>query len=415
VHTLSELKSGKLVGISKLTLADNLREFPREILTLADTLEILDLSNNQLTSLPDEIKQLTKLKILFASNNKFETLPESLGQCPNLEMIGFKANQISQLPGNALPAKLRWLILTDNKLTHLPNTLGERLRLQKLALSGNQLTQLPDNFSQLINLELLRIAANQLSSFPDQLLTLPKLAWLAMAGNPFTQVTSTTASVPQVASANLTLQEILGQGASGVISKAIWTTQDHRFPKEIAVKIFKGELTTDGYPKDEMQACLKVGAHANLVKPLAHISEDNCLALVMDLIPQHYRNLGQPPSFDSCTRDTFESGFRLSIEHINKIVSQMKSVFTHLHSKKVCHGDLYAHNTLIDNDANMIFGDFGAATMYHMFTPQQQEHMVTIEGRALHYFIQDLLSICVPEDRNSKLYQQLEYDLTSLR
>jgi Leucine-rich repeat (LRR) protein len=124
LQTLSQLKAGELAGVQRLALSENLTSFPIEILSLADSLEILDLSNNQLTSLPQELMQLSKLKIIFASNNLFETLPEVLGQCANLEMVGFKANNINQVPDNALPAKLRWLILTDNKIAVLPDTLG---------------------------------------------------------------------------------------------------------------------------------------------------------------------------------------------------------------------------------------------------------------------------------------------------
>ena len=87
-----------MAGISRLTLSENLTVFPTEILFLADSLEILDLSNNQLKTLPDEIKQLRKLKIIFASNNDFETLPEGLGQCESLEMGVFKANKIKYVP-----------------------------------------------------------------------------------------------------------------------------------------------------------------------------------------------------------------------------------------------------------------------------------------------------------------------------
>lgn len=79
MHTLSQLKSGELAGIQHLKLSENLTLFPLEILLLADSLEILDLSNNQLASLPEELVQLQKLKIIFASNNRFETLPEVLG------------------------------------------------------------------------------------------------------------------------------------------------------------------------------------------------------------------------------------------------------------------------------------------------------------------------------------------------
>lgn len=69
MHTLSQLKSGELIGTRRLTLSENLTSFPLEILSLADSLEILDLSNNQLTSLPKELSKLKKLKIIFASNN----------------------------------------------------------------------------------------------------------------------------------------------------------------------------------------------------------------------------------------------------------------------------------------------------------------------------------------------------------
>ena len=94
MQTLAQLKSGELAGIKRLTLAENLTAFPMEILTLARSLEVLDLSNNRLTTLPAELAQLTQLKIIFASNNLFEALPEVLGLCVNLEMVGFKSNRI---------------------------------------------------------------------------------------------------------------------------------------------------------------------------------------------------------------------------------------------------------------------------------------------------------------------------------
>lgn len=408
MNTLSQLVSGELAGTKHLRLSEKLTSFPLEILSLADSLEILDLSNNKLASLPAELIQLQKLKIIFASNNSFETLPEVLGQCVNLEMVGFKSNKINQVPENSLPPKLRWLILTDNHIETLPDALGERPRLQKLALAGNRLTHLPQTLAQSTNLELVRISANQLAECPDQLLGLPKLAWLAFSGNPFSQSDIRIHSVPEIPTSSFTLQEVLGQGASGVISKAAWNEHQATFPDDIAVKVFKGEVTSDGYPADELQACLKAGNHPNLVQSLAQVNEKGCLALIMNLIPSHYSNLGLPPCFKSCTRDTFPQGFSLSIEKIEKIVVQMEGVFEHLHSRQVCHGDLYAHNTLFDEEANIIFGDFGAATMYHMLTDEQQEQIKQIELRALHNFIDDLLSICTEADQSSHQFNLLK-------
>ena len=412
MHTLAQLKSGELAGIQHLKLSENLTTFPSEILSLADTLEILDLSHNQLDSLPDELKQLHKLKIMFASNNRFEALPEVLGQCANLEMVGFKANKINRVPENSLPPRLRWLILTDNRIETLPEALGERPRLQKLALAGNRLTHLPKSMAKLTNLELVRISANQLSECPEQLLDLPKLAWIAFSGNPFSRSDLSIQSVPTIQSSSFSLLEVLGQGASGVISKAVWREDQSAFPDDVAVKVFKGEVTSDGYPEDELNACLKAGSHPNLVQPLAQVSESGYLALIMKLIPAHYSNLGLPPCFKSCTRDNFSQGFALSIEQIEKMVVQMESVFTHLHDQQVCHGDLYAHNTLFDEHANIIFGDFGAATMYHMLTEAQQQKIRQIERRALHHFIDDLLSICAETDRQSDKFTFLKQKVT---
>lgn len=412
MQTLAQLRSGELIGSKQLKLSEGLTEFPLEILTLADSLEILDLSNNALSSLPDELEQLQKLKIIFASQNKFEHLPEVLGKMPALDMVGFKSNQIKQVSENSLPAKLRWLILTDNQIEKLPNSLGQRSRLQKLALAGNRLTKLPETLANAHNLELIRISANQLTQCPEQLLDLPNLAWIAFAGNPFSKVDVTdnnkANSVPLVTSTSYTLEHVLGQGASGVISKATWNSPQTDFPDDIAVKVFKGEVTSDGYPEDELQACLQVGKHKNLVQSLALVKEEQQLALIMNLIPEHYANLGLPPCFNSCTRDTFPQDFSLSIKQISHIITQMEDVFHHLHNNKVCHGDLYAHNTLFDPHGNIIFGDFGAATSYQMLSLVQQEKVQQIEHRALHHFIDDLLSVCIEQDRNSDIFKSLQ-------
>lgn len=412
MHTLAQLQSGELAGIQRLSLAADLREFPLEILSLADSLEILDLSNNQLTTLPASLAQLKKLKIIFASNNQFTVLPDVLGECDNLEMVGFKANKIHTVSASALPAKLRWLTLTDNHIESLPESLGQRPRLQKLLLAGNRLRELPKSLGECKNLELLRISANQLTSFPAQIAALPKLAWIAFSGNPFSRCSDSVQSTPLISSSSYRLHNVLGQGASGVISGATWTKPQTEFPNDIAVKVFKGKVTSDGYPEDEMQACLKVGSHPNLVSSLAQVKEADYLALVMSLIPAQFHNLGLPPSLDSCTRDTFPADFTLSIAKIAKVIAQMRGVFAHLHGAQVCHGDLYAHNTLVDEQANVLFGDFGAASMYHMLSESQRQLIKTIEGRALAYFIEDLLGVCAQDDRQSDQYKLLRREIS---
>ena len=53
MHTLEQLRAGELCGARHLKLCENLTEFPTEILSLKETLEVLDLTGNQLSTLPD--------------------------------------------------------------------------------------------------------------------------------------------------------------------------------------------------------------------------------------------------------------------------------------------------------------------------------------------------------------------------
>ncbi|MBR9728036.1 protein kinase [Shewanella intestini] len=412
MHTLAQLTSGELThtGLKRLQIAEQLTQFPLEILQLASTLEVLDLSNNRLSSLPDEFAQLTELKILFLSFNCFSEIPAIIAQCPKLEMIGFKANQITYAAENCFPLATRWLILTDNKLTQLPDSIGDLSRLKKFALAGNQLTTLPSSMQQCQELELLRVSANQLDVIPQWLLSMPKLAWLAFSGNPATDRQQTHNNFCHAKLEELQLGDHLGQGASGVIYQATWrqpsvNNAQHQHKetaaakdkltamtdKEVAVKMFRGAVTSDGYPSDELHCCLSAGHHPNLIKVLAQVTQPGQLGLVMELIPAHFYNLGLPPSLITCTRDTFSTDMDISMAHIIKVMTSMANALNHLHHNQVSHGDIYAHNTMIDTQANMLFGDFGAASDLTTLTPTQAQLMQAIEVRAWGNMLEDLL------------------------
>ena len=183
MKTLKELKSGNLADVTYIKIAAELETFPEELYTLVDTLEVLDLTDNNLSTLPDDFDRFKKLKRLFLSNNQFNHVPKVLAKLPSLSMIGMRNNKIKIFEENSLPLSIRWLILTDNELTSLPQSIGDLKLLQKCMLSGNKLSFLPESLNNCTNLELLRIAANNLTSFPTSHLPLPKLSWLAYSGN----------------------------------------------------------------------------------------------------------------------------------------------------------------------------------------------------------------------------------------
>ena len=365
-----------------------LTQVPDAVFAHAATLEALDLSHNRLTTLPDRLVELRALKRLFVSGNPIEVLPRVLGQLPALEMVGFKSCALHTVPGASLPPRLRWLILTDNRLESLPDELGLRPRLQKLALAGNRLRRLPETMRQLERLELLRVSANALESFPRVLLELPRLAWLAYAGNPFcTRPPVEATPVPWDA---LELHEVLGQGASGVISRA--TRRDTG--ASVAVKVFKGAVTSDGWPEDEVTACLVAGAHPNLVGVEGRVVDapQGAQALVLTLMDPSLRPLGGPPSFESCTRDVMPAGWAPTDAPARTIVANVERAMTHLHARGVLHGDLYAHNTRIDATGHAVLGDFGAASLLTGLPDDVQAQLLRIEHRAFAALVEDVTS-----------------------
>lgn len=391
MHTLAQLKAGQLAGITRLDLSCGLTEFPEEIFALADSLEILNLSGNALSRLPDDLHRLPHLRVLFCSDNAFTELPECLGQCAKLSMVGFKANRITHVPAAALPPLLRWLILTDNQISQLPVELGARPLLQKLMLAGNHLTQLPESLANCHNLELLRIAANRFTRLPEWLLALPSLTWLAYAGNPVEMAVQLSAddSTPDIPWPELELAEVLGEGASGVIHKALWKPSGH----SVAVKLYKGTITSDGSPLHEMQACIAAGLHPNLIKVEGRVvgHPDDQAALVMDLIAPSYRNLAALPSLASCTRDVYAPGTVFSLDVALRMARGIASVAAHLHRHGITHGDLYGHNILWNEAGDCLLGDFGAASFHATADTLETRALQRIEVRAFGVLLGELL------------------------
>ncbi len=400
----SGLASGRLTGCTSLKLSDGLTKFPNEILALADSLTFLNLSNNRLSHLPSEFAQLKQLKIVFFNNNHFEDFPAVLAQCPLLSMVSFKANRIRSIGPMSLSPTLRWLILTNNQLSSLPATVGNLPKLQKLMLAGNQLSSLPCELANCTNLELIRVSANRLETLPMWLLSMPRLAWLAYAGNPCHPAgiaSEQEKALLDISSAEIQRGDVLGEGASGVIYKGTWTPtadaqgsqlQAATKSQEVAIKLFKGEITSDGSPLDEMKVCIAAGAHPNLVTVLGKYRAAEKRGLIFDFISPDYKNLGNPPSLDSCTRDTYDEGTSFTLSKLLRLVRGVASAVQHLHNRNVMHGDLYAHNILTNSDGDSFLGDFGAASFYD--AEEVGKALEKIEVRAFGCLLEDLLERC---------------------
>ena len=267
-------------------------------------------------------------------------------------------------------------------------------------LAGNRLQHLPDEMAECQQLELLRISANRLEALPDWLFSLPRLSWLAYAGNPFSDAfeKASKLAVRKIGWHELDLQHKLGEGASGVIHKADWQAPEGVMP--VAVKFFKGEVTSDGLPRSEEAACLAAGTHPNLISATGKIigHPENASGLVMPLVDESFASLAGPPSLESCTRDIYSAETGFSLKCALAIARGVAAALEHLHAQGIMHGDVYAHNLMWDKRRDCVLGDFGAAS----FIPagRQADKLRRIEVRAFACLLEELLARCtasVPE------------------
>ena len=129
---------------------NNLTSIPPELGNLS-ILEYLNLTSNNLTELPPEIGSLDSLKYLMLDSNKLASVPPEIGNLTNLQII---------------------FNLSNNKLTSIPSGLGNFTSLEHLDLSFNSLTGIPAEIGNCKALDYLYLNNNNLSNLPDSLVKL---------------------------------------------------------------------------------------------------------------------------------------------------------------------------------------------------------------------------------------------------
>jgi Leucine-rich repeat (LRR) protein len=138
-------RSSRTLDLSGLFL-EKIPETIKDVHRLA----ILNLSENNLTGLPNFSDALTSaLEYLDVSYNKLSALPESIGNLTSLENLNVRCNELSELP-DAIEklTLLNSLDISYNRISALPEGINN-LPLEHCNIRGNTIQTLPENVALL--------------------------------------------------------------------------------------------------------------------------------------------------------------------------------------------------------------------------------------------------------------------------
>lgn len=145
IHVLSAMSENDLLRLPRFTHlllsgvgSGILDALPALLDVLSTTLVVLDISNNDLTTLPKGLRHCNSLEELNISHNPLRQLPVLLGDCTSLRM----------------------LVADGCMLSNLPVELAQLRTLHTLCVRGNRLVILPAWLCLLSHLETLRIDNN---------------------------------------------------------------------------------------------------------------------------------------------------------------------------------------------------------------------------------------------------------------
>ena len=189
----------KLTNLTLLVLRNNeITEIP-EAITKLTNLTYLNLNGNQITEIPEAIAKLTNLIVLDLSNNQITEIPEALAQLTNLTELVLNANKITEIPeAISKLTNLTTLYLSRNKIIEIPEAISKLTNLTTLYLGSNKITEIPEAITKLTNLTQLNLNSNKITEIPKTIAKLTNLTWFDLSDNQITEIPEAIESLPKL-------------------------------------------------------------------------------------------------------------------------------------------------------------------------------------------------------------------------
>lgn len=180
-----------------------------DALTKMTDVEVLDLSDNELTELPEGLKNLNQLTTLVLSGNKLEELPGIVCQLKTLTTLDAAYNAISRVPESISNLnQLTTLNLGYNELEEIPKNLCQLKKLTTLDITSNPIKTITKEITNLRLLSTFRIAGTTLRELPSFLCQLKRLANLDVSRNEIARLPEIFSGLSQLQTLNLSTNKL---------------------------------------------------------------------------------------------------------------------------------------------------------------------------------------------------------------
>lgn len=143
-----------LVNLSVFSQENKVYKNVEVALRNVDSVFILDLSKNKLTTFPLEILKLVNLKKLILKKNKLTALPLELRELKNLEYISIEKNKIVTFPlAFCSLLKLKTLVICRNPMVNMPDCIEYLTELEYIDMWETEIDSIPEGISKLSKLK----------------------------------------------------------------------------------------------------------------------------------------------------------------------------------------------------------------------------------------------------------------------
>jgi len=261
------IQSLQLAAINHLHIINcGLKQMPVEILSCV-SLTNLNVSENALTALPDNLASLTKLQAFDASDNELASFPD--GVWPSLTQLLLFKNKLSKLPDSLGESPLlEELNLYNNKLIRLPASLSNVTTLVDLNVASNKLKTIPKT-DQWVNMTRLGIYWNNIVMLPnfDKLASLELLQMQDMQIGSLPKLGSELASLTELSFSKNRIEELNADDFVGLVNLEVLQLTNNNIktiPEGILQLPKLKQLEISGNPITELPATI-AGAHLSVL------------------------------------------------------------------------------------------------------------------------------------------------------